>query len=146
MLSRNQTNTKWGRRIFLQFNLAEFVFEYFCDSRRILATFAKFCLNSLFATWSYRYPNPKHVIQRALALLSLSYTGFLTQKVFTKYFPFFQLLSQNLAKTLLVLAPDMLFSLEIRRPHKRKKNCEEGEVFVKFCRVKKHVWERIVKG
>ena len=30
-------------------NLAGFVFEYFCDSRRILATFAKF-LNSLFAT------------------------------------------------------------------------------------------------
>ena len=35
--------------------LAGFVFEYFCDSRRILATFAKFCLNSLFATWSYRF-------------------------------------------------------------------------------------------
>ena len=28
------------------YNLAEFVFEYFCDSQRIL-TFAKFCLNSL---------------------------------------------------------------------------------------------------
>ena len=37
------------------YNLAGFVFEYFCDSRRILATFAKFCLNSLFATWSYRF-------------------------------------------------------------------------------------------
>ena len=32
------------------YNLAGFVFEYFCDSRRILATFTKFCLNSLFAT------------------------------------------------------------------------------------------------
>ena len=32
------------------YNLAEFVFEYFCESRRILVTFAKFCLNSLFAT------------------------------------------------------------------------------------------------
>ena len=32
------------------YNLAEFVVEYFCDSRRILATFEKFCLNSLFAT------------------------------------------------------------------------------------------------
>ena len=31
-------------------NLAEFVFEFLSDSRRILATFAKFCLNSLFAT------------------------------------------------------------------------------------------------
>ena len=30
------------------YNLAGFVFEYFCDSRRILATIAKFCLNSLF--------------------------------------------------------------------------------------------------
>ena len=37
------------------YNLAGFVFEYFCDSRRILATFAKFCLNSLFATRSYRF-------------------------------------------------------------------------------------------
>ena len=57
------------------YNLAEFVFEFFCDSRRISATFAKFCLNSLFATWSYRYPNSKHVTQRALALPSLSHTG-----------------------------------------------------------------------
>ena len=46
------------RRFF--YNLAEFVFEYFCNSQRILVTFAKFCLNSLFATWSYRCPNPKH--------------------------------------------------------------------------------------
>ena len=30
--------------------LAGFVFEYFGDTRRILATFTKFCLNSLFAT------------------------------------------------------------------------------------------------
>ena len=52
------------------YNLAELVFELFCESRRILATSAKFCLNSLFATWSYRYPNPKHVIQRALTLPS----------------------------------------------------------------------------
>ena len=37
------------------YNLVGFVFEYFCDSRRLLATFAKFCLNSLFATWSYRF-------------------------------------------------------------------------------------------
>ena len=58
------------------YNLAGFVFEYFCDSRRILATFTKFCLNSLFATWSYRYPNPKHVIQRALELSSISHTCF----------------------------------------------------------------------
>ena len=36
------------------YNLAGFVFEYFCDSRRILTTFAKFCLNSLFVTWSFR--------------------------------------------------------------------------------------------
>ena len=52
-----QTQNEVGR---FSYNLAEFVFEYFRDSWRILATFAKFCLNSLFATWSYRYPNPKH--------------------------------------------------------------------------------------
>ena len=52
-----QTQNEVGR---FSYNLAEFVFEYFRDSYRILATFAKFCLNLLFATWSYRYPNPKH--------------------------------------------------------------------------------------
>ena len=31
-----------------------------------------------FATWSYRYLNPKHVIQRALKLPSISHTCFLT--------------------------------------------------------------------
>ena len=45
---------KRGRKVFF-YNLAGFVFEYFCNSRRILVTFAKFCLNSLFATWSYRF-------------------------------------------------------------------------------------------
>ena len=29
------------------------------------------------------------------------------------------------------------FRAEIRRPRKRKKNWEQGEAFVKFCRVKK---------
>ena len=61
--------------------------EYFCDSRRILATFAKFCLNSLFATWSYRYLDPKHVIQRALTFLSLSHIGFFDVKCFYKVLP-----------------------------------------------------------
>ena len=42
-----QTQNEVGRFFY---NLAEFVFEYFCDSRRILATFAKFCLSLLFAT------------------------------------------------------------------------------------------------
>ena len=42
-----QTQNELGRFFY---NLAEFVFEYFCDSQRILAAFAKFCLNSLFAT------------------------------------------------------------------------------------------------
>ena len=30
-----------------------------------------------------------------------------------------------------------MFHAEIGRPRKRKKNCEQGEVFVKFFRVKK---------
>ena len=29
------------------------------------------------------------------------------------------------------------FGAEIRRPCRRKKNCEQGEVFVRFCPVKK---------
>ena len=62
------------------YNLTGFFFEYFCDSRRILTTFAKFCLNSLFATWSYRYLNPK---QASLHLL--------TQQNFTNPSPCSQL-------------------------------------------------------
>ena len=57
------------------YNLAGFVFEYFCDSQRILATFAKFCLNSLFATWSYRFT--RHPA-RTRKLPSISHTSFLT--------------------------------------------------------------------
>ena len=60
------------------YNLAGFVFEHFCDIRRILATFAKFCLISLFATRSYRFTC--HPV-RALKLPSISHTSFLTQKV-----------------------------------------------------------------
>ena len=48
------------------------------------------------------------------------------------------MLSPNLAKTLLVLAPDMLFA-EIGRPQKRKRKCEEREGFVKFCVKKAYV-------
>ena len=72
------------------YSLAEFVFKFFGDSRRILATFAKFCLNSLFATWSYRYPNPKHVIHRALALpLSPTQVFDTTETVQYKHLPRF---------------------------------------------------------
>ena len=89
-------------------NLTRFVFEYFCDSRRILATFAKFCLNSLFATWSYRFT--RHPARaHAQAPLHLPHK-FFDVKSFYKILPFSQLLSPNLAKTLLVFAPNMLFS------------------------------------
>ena len=52
------------------YNLSEFVFEFRMFSK-ILPSFAKFFFyKSLFATWSYRYLNPKRVIQRALKLPS----------------------------------------------------------------------------
>ena len=44
---------KTKRKDFSLYNLTEFVFEYFHDSRRILASFANFCFKSLFATWSH---------------------------------------------------------------------------------------------
>ena len=103
-----QTQNEVGRFFY---NLAEFVFEYFFNSRKFLASFAKFCLKSLFATWSYRYPNPKHVIQRALTLPSLSPHGFFDEKGFTKSFPSSHLLSRNLAKTLQVLVYDNFASV-----------------------------------
>ena len=45
------------------YNSAGFVFEYFCDIRRILATFAKFCL----IRFSQHDRTVLHVIQRARA-------------------------------------------------------------------------------
>ena len=62
--------------------------------------------------------------------------------VFAKSFPCSHFFSRNLAKTLQVLARDILSSVEIGRLRTRKKNCEPGEAFVKICRVKKHVCER----
>ena len=59
------------------YNLAGFVFEYFHDSRRILATFTKFCLNSLFATRhpararSSSPPSPTQVFWRKKFLKNL---------------------------------------------------------------------------
>ena len=73
---------KWRSKGFF-YNLAGFVFEYFYDSRRILVTFEKFCLNSLFATWSYRFtrhpararssfpPSPTQIFWRKKLLLNL---------------------------------------------------------------------------
>ena len=49
-----QTQNEVGRFLY---NLAEFVFEYFCDSRRILATFCK--VLSQFAFRNMIVPLPK---------------------------------------------------------------------------------------
>ena len=58
------------------YNLAGFVFEYFCDSRRILATFAKFCLNSLFRNMIVSFHTSSSA--RAPKLPSIFHTSFLT--------------------------------------------------------------------
>ena len=62
------------------YNLAGFVFEYFCDSRRILATFTKFCLNSLFATWSYRFT--RHPARAGWRVWDLGNGTIMLQKLF----------------------------------------------------------------
>ena len=68
----SHTNQQWPLNSIRVKASRPLVFEYFCDNGRILAT------------WSYRYPNHKQVIQHALALPSLSHTGFLTKKVLYK--------------------------------------------------------------
>ena len=70
----------------------------------------KVFLKLLLATWSYHFVNPKRIIQCTcmLELLSLSHACFLIWPIFTTPFPCFQLLSWNLAKTLQVLARDIL--------------------------------------
>ena len=69
------------------YNLAEFVFEYFCDSLRILTSFVKFFRKSLFAIiWSYHYLNPKCSCSRPSSTRNLMW------QIFTKSLPYSQLL------------------------------------------------------
>ena len=122
-----QTQFEVGRFFY---NLTEFVFEYFRDSRRILATFAKFCLNTirfsqhdLTVRVSYRYLNPKHVTLRALKFPFISHTCFFN--------------TTKLYKPLLLFA--VFFALT-RSPNictKTDINWEKGEDFVKTFYVKK---------
>ena len=71
------------------YNLAEFVFEYyFCDSRRILATFAKFCLNSFFGNMIVPLPQSQTRHQaRAQGPPPSPIHAFLTQQNFTNPSP-----------------------------------------------------------
>ena len=88
------------------YNLAGFVSEYFAtvgEFERLLQSFVSI-------RFSQHDRIVLHVIQRARAQAPLHLPHkFFDVKVFTKSFPFSQLLSPNLAKTLLVLAPHMLF-------------------------------------
>ena len=94
-----------------------------------------------FATWSYRYLNPKHVIQRALKLPSISHTCFFDTKLY-KPLPLFAV---------------FLCAYEVSQsPHENSmsgantrsilarfgdNSWEKGEDFVKTFYVEKLVWE-----
>ena len=112
------------------YNLAEFVFEFFCDSRIILATFTKFCLNSLFATWSYRYPNPKRAIQRARAPLPLPHRFFdetktlLTPPLFAVFLGLTRLLTRERERAL-----DDVFGIWVM-----VRSCCEKWIKTKLCK------------
>ena len=69
--------TKW--KDFSMYNLTEFVFDYFHDSQKILASFAKFYLKSFTLTV---YPCLILAIERALALPSLSHTFYDTTNLY----------------------------------------------------------------
>ena len=106
LLSRNQTSTKWGPKVFSTtwphlFQILLRQSENFDDFCKVLSQFAFRNMIVPFNTSSSA---------RALKLPSISHKSFLTQKVFTKSSPFSELLSSNLGKTLLVLAPGMPFS------------------------------------
>ena len=102
---------------------------------RILVSFTKFFHKSLFAM-IVPLPKSKRVIQHAHALSSLSHTSFFDVTNFYKSIPgFSQLLSQNLAKTLLVLAPDMLSSCGDKATSYAQEKLRTEEGFVKSCRV-----------
>ena len=83
--------------------------RFFLQLGRI--NFGDFCkVLSQFAFRNMIVPFNTSSSARALKLPSISHKSFLTQKVFTKSSPFSELLSSNLGKTLLVLAPGMPFS------------------------------------
>ena len=115
------------------YNLAGFVFEYFCDSGRILATFTKFCLNSLFATWSYHFTcHPA----RASSSSPPSPTQVFWRKKFLQNPP----PSPNCYRQIsLKRSPHAVFVRRLGNLVSAKKS-EQGEGFVKFC-IKKHLWE-----
>ena len=101
--------------------------ENFSDFCKVLSQFAFRNMIMLFYTSSsagaLKLPSPKKFLQIPP--------------------PSPNLLSPNLAKTLLVLAPDiLLFVRRLGDLVSAKKNCEQGEGFVKFCCVKKAcVWD-----
>ena len=89
LLSWNQTNTKWGRKVFLQlgricFRILLRQSENFSDFCKVLSQFA---FRNMIVR--YRYLNPKHVIQRALKLLSISHTCFFDTTKLYKPLPLF---------------------------------------------------------
>ena len=114
------------------YNSAGFVFEYFCDSRRILATFTKFCLNSLFATWSYRFtrhpararssspPSPTQVFWRKEFLQNPPPSPNCYRQISLRRFWYY-------------LGPTCCFRAEIGRPRKRKKKRTGGGVCKVLC-------------
>ena len=75
-----------------------------------------------------------HVIQRARAQAPLHLPHkFFDVKRFYKILPLLPIVIAKSRKTLLVLLPTCCFRTEIGRTCKRKKNCEQGEGFVKSC-------------
>ena len=96
--------------------------------------FSDFCqVLSQFAFRSMIVPFYTSSSARALKLPSISHTSFLTLSLYKlKSSPFSQLLSPNLAKTLLVLAPDMLFSCGDWATYKRKTNANRGSAIFRI--------------
>jgi len=119
------------------YNLAEFVFEYFHDSRRILASLAKFFSNRFSqhdrtvepvpvtssSTRSSYPPSPTRVFWRNKSLQNPSPALNFKHGISLKRFRY--------------LPATFHFRAEIGRLRTRKKNCEPGKGFVKICCVKK---------
>ena len=95
-------DAKWGWKLFLQ--LGRICFRILLRQRRILASFAKFSQKSLFQLFALQYDRYVNASSSARSRSPPSSTSFFAKTNFTKSFSFSQLLSQNLAKTLLVLA------------------------------------------
>ena len=123
------------------YNLVRFVFEYFCDSQRILASFAKFSLiafrNMIILLPKSQTCHPECAQERFISHTCLPDMTKLYKPLplFTVFLAHMRLPNLCTKTTCPKLIPEIILARFC------DENWEKGKDFIKICHVKKHVWE-----